>query len=198
LNQAAATMYCPITQNVKNRPSFTAVLRLSGPPATVISSARSVVRKILPEIPPPIAFTMQQTLDEALATERMMATLAPFFAGIALLITGVGLYGTLAYATQRRTKEIGIRIAIGAQRRTGVSLVCRENIAVALCGCIAGLAASVATSRLIASLLFNTSLLNPLVLSASVFVLLCIAIAASLVPAVRASRTDPITAIRYE
>ena len=127
-----------------------------------------------------------------------MATLALFFGAIALLITGIGLYGTLAYATERRTGEIGIRIALGAQRGDVISMVCAENGAVALGGCMAGILGALAAARLIASFLYGTSPRNPLVLGISAVLLMCIAAAASLIPAIRAARIDPMAAIRHE
>lgn len=195
---APPTIYSAMIQNVKNRPSYAVVMRIHGSPAAVIAAARKVIRRIVPEIPPPVAITMEQMLAEALVKERMMATLALFFAAAALLITGIGLYGTLAYATARRTGEIGIRLALGARRGNVVSLVCRENGLVALGGCIIGIAGSLALSRLIAGFLYSTSPRNPAVLGISALLLMCIAAAASLIPAIRAARLDPMTAIRHE
>lgn len=192
------TVYSPITQDVKNKPSFAVVLRASGSPAPVIAAAQKTVRRIIPEIPPPVAMTMEQNIAEALATERMMAMLALFFGAAALAITGIGLYGTLAYATERRTGEIGIRMALGAQRGNVISMICLENGAIALGGCVAGIAGSLAASRLIAGFLYDTSPHNPIILGGCVLLLICIAAVASMIPAVRASRIDPIAAIRYE
>ncbi len=195
---APPTVYSPISPGLNNGLSYTAVMRVNGSPAAAIAAARTVVRRVVPEIPPPVAMTMEQTIAEGLATERMMATLALFFVGVALLITGIGLYGTLAYATERRTGEIGIRLALGAQRGDVISMVCRENGAIAVGGCIIGIAASLGASRLIASFLYGTSPYDPVILSASALLLVCIAAGASLIPAVRAARIDPIAAIRYE
>jgi len=195
---APPTVYSPMTQDVKNRPSFVAMMRVDGPPTAAITAARAIVRRIAPEIPVPVPMTMEGMIAESIGSERMMATLALFFAGIALLITGVGLYGTLAYATERRTGEIGIRMALGARRGDVMSMVCRENAAIALGGCLAGLGVSLLASRLIAGFLYSTSPRNPAVLGAAALLLASIAAAASLIPALRASRIDPIRAIRYE
>jgi ABC-type antimicrobial peptide transport system permease subunit len=127
-----------------------------------------------------------------------MAMLAVFFAACALLVTAIGLYGTLAYATARRTSEIGIRMALGAQRMQVVVLIFRENAWVAVCGCVAGLAAALFASRLLASFLYGTSVRDPWVLAASVAGLLVIASAASLLPAVRAARIEPMQALKSE
>jgi ABC-type antimicrobial peptide transport system permease subunit len=128
----------------------------------------------------------------------MMALLSIFFAGCALLVTAIGLYGTLAYATARRTSEIGIRMALGAQRAQVIALVFRENVWVALCGSLAGLVAALFASRVLASILYGTSARDPWVLVGSVAALTLIASAASLVPALRAARLDPMRALRTE
>jgi len=199
-DSAPPAVYSSITQDMKNRLSLQAIVRLRNgtSPVSVVASAGRAIRKLDDEIPPPVATTMEQTISQALSTERMMASLGLFFAGVALLITGIGLYGTLTYTTARRTGEIGIRIAIGARRGDVIGLVCRANVGVALAGCVGGLLASLATSRLIASFLYNTSPKDPVILGTSALVLICVAVTASLLPAIRASRIDPITAIRYE
>jgi ABC-type antimicrobial peptide transport system permease subunit len=128
----------------------------------------------------------------------MMALLAVFFAACALLVTAIGLYGTLAYATARRTNEIGIRVALGAKRVQVVSLVFRENAWIAICGCAAGLVAALMASRALTSFLYGTSVRDPWVLIGSVVALILIASAASLLPAIRAARIDPMEALRTE
>jgi ABC-type antimicrobial peptide transport system permease subunit len=128
----------------------------------------------------------------------MMAMLAVFFAGCALLVTAIGLYGTLAYATARRTSEIGIRMALGARRAQVVGLVFRENAWVAAGGSLAGLAVALLASRALASFLYGTSVHDPWVLVGSVAALTLIASAASLVPALRAAQIDPMQALRAE
>jgi ABC-type antimicrobial peptide transport system permease subunit len=133
-----------------------------------------------------------------MSAERMMALLAVFFAGCALLVTAIGLYGTLAYATARRTSEIGIRMALGAQRARVVAMVFEENALVATAGAGAGLVAALFSSRALASFLYGTSPHDPWVLVGSVAVLIVIASAASLLPALRAARIEPMAAIRYE
>jgi ABC-type antimicrobial peptide transport system permease subunit len=121
-----------------------------------------------------------------------------FFAGCALLVTGIGLYGTLAYSTARRTNEIGIRMALGARRVGVIALVFRENAMIAVLGSAGGLIAAILASRALASFLYNTSPRDPWVLVTSVFALAAIATAASLLPALRAARIEPMAAIRYE
>jgi ABC-type antimicrobial peptide transport system permease subunit len=137
-------------------------------------------------------------VDDSLSAERLMALLSVFFAACALLVTAIGLYGTLAYATARRTSEIGIRMALGARRAQVVGLVCGQNATVALTGTVAGLIAALLASRALASFLYGTSVRDPLVLGGAVVALALIASAASLLPALRAARIDPMAAIRCE
>jgi ABC-type antimicrobial peptide transport system permease subunit len=141
---------------------------------------------------------MSSILDASIGEERMMALLAAFFAGCALLVTAIGLYGTLAYATARRTSEIGIRMALGARRAQVVGMVFCENAWIAVGGSLAGLGAALLASRMLASFLYGTSVRDPWVMAVSVAALTAIAYAASLVPAVRAARIEPMTALRAE
>ena len=142
--------------------------------------------------------SMSDQLDDSISSERMMAMLAVFFATCALLVTAIGLYGTLAYATARRTGEIGIRMALGAQRVQVIALVFRENVWVAVSGSIVGLGAAMLASRALQSFLYGTSTRDPWVLVGSVFALISIASAASLLPALRAARIEPMEALRSE
>jgi predicted permease len=194
--------YFPITQcDEDDKTSYTAVVRLAngnGSTAPFAASARKIAAQMAPDIPAPVLTTMSSTLDDSISSERMMALLSVFFALCALLVTAIGLYGTLAYSTARRTSEIGIRMALGAQRLQVVALVFRENAWVSLSGCAAGLIAALLASKALASFLYSTSTRDPWVLCGSVLALAAIASAASLLPAIRAARTDPMQALRTE
>jgi predicted permease len=190
--------YIPIMQDEQKKPSLTAVVRTDGPQAALGSAARSLAVRLAPAIPAPTLSTMNEVLNDAMSTERMMALLSVFFAGCALLVTGIGLYGTLAYATARRTSEIGIRMALGARRMGVVLLVFRENAVVAGIGSVGGLTIALLVSRALGSFLYGTSAHDPWVLLGSVTALTLIASVASLLPALRASRIEPMAAIRCE
>ncbi|HEX6770528.1 MAG TPA: ABC transporter permease [Acidobacteriaceae bacterium] len=195
---APPTGYVPIMQDPQEKPSLSAVVRLGGPLAPVTTAARSLAARLAPSIPAPIFTTYDEMVDNSLGAERMMAVLAVFFAGCALLVTGIGLYGTLAYATSRRTSEIGIRMALGARREQVVAMIFRQNMILAVVGSAAGLIAAVLVSRALTSFLYETSPRDPWILLGSVAALCTIACAASLVPALRAARIEPIAAIRCE
>ena len=195
---APAGAYVPIPQSEWKKMSYTAVVRIDGPIAPLAAAAQSLTARLAPTIPPPVMTTMDSVINDSISSQRMMALLSLFFAGCALLITAIGLYGTLAYATARRTSEIGIRMALGAKRAQVIAMVFRQNAWVAIAGCISGLIAAVLASRAMASFLFETSPHDPWVLFVSVAVLLMIASCASLLPAIQAARIDPILAIRCE
>ena len=142
--------------------------------------------------------SMEAVMDESLAAERMMALLSVFFALCALAVTAIGLYGTLAYATARRTSEIGIRMALGARRAQVARMVFGQNLWVVLGGTVFGLAAALMAARALSSFLYVTSARDPWVIAGSILALAVIACAASLLPALRAARIEPMTAIRCE
>ncbi|WP_263352827.1 ABC transporter permease [Acidicapsa acidisoli] len=190
--------YVPIMQDEQPKPSLNAVVRIDGPQTPLVAAARSITARLAPSIPAPTMTTMDDVVDNSMSAERMMALLTVFFAACALLVTAIGLYGTLAYSTARRTSEIGIRMALGAQRARVVALVFRENAVVAFGGCGAGLIAAILASRALASFLYETSPRDPWILFGSVAALTAIASAASLLPALRAARIEPISAIRCE
>jgi predicted permease len=190
--------YVPMQQDKQPKPSFTAVIRTDGAVAPLADAARKLAAQTAPSIPPPTLMTVDEILNRSMGTERMMALLSLFFAGCALLVTAIGLYGTLAYATARRTSEIGIRMALGARRAGVVAMVFRENVFVASVGTGAGLIAAVLASRALASFLYETSPRDPSVMVGSVVALAFIASAASILPALRAARIDPMRALRNE
>ncbi len=190
--------YLPITQDPEKKSSYWCVARIAGSPGPVVSAARLLAAKMAPEIPAPVMTTMSAQLDDSISSERMMAMLAVFFAACALLVTAIGLYGTLAYATARRTGEIGIRMALGARRAQVVALVFRENAWIAACGSLLGLAIALFSARALASFLYGISANDPWVMVESVAILALIASAASIIPAIRAARVEPMTALRTE
>ena len=197
-DKAPPGAYVAITQSSEKKRSYSVVVRVKSSPAPLASAARTLLARMSPDIPAPVMTSMSRTLENSISSERMMAMLSVFFAACALIVTAIGLYATLAYSTSRRTSEIGIRIALGAQRLQVVLLVFRENAWSALGGIFAGLGVAYLAAHALASLLYGTSTRDPLVFIGSALVLTTVAGAASLLPAVRAAKLDPLQALRTE
>lgn len=188
--------YFAITQDDSKKPSYSVLVRYTGSSADMAASARRVIAQLAPDIPAPVFTTMSADIDNSIATERMLAFLSVFFAACALLVTAIGLYGTLAYNTALRTNEIGIRMALGAQRRQVVLLVLRGNLSVAAVGTVLGLAIALSATRVLASFLYGTPTRDPWTILGCVILLLSVSSAASLLPALRAAHIDPSQAMR--
>lgn len=142
--------------------------------------------------------TLDEQLNLRLANERLLSFLSVAFAVLANVLAIVGLYGVLAFVVARRTRELGIRMALGAERGTVVRLVLREILAIVLLGITAGVIAGALCGRYVESQLFGVKADDPAVFLVSAGALLIVAISAAFVPALRASRIDPIRALRYE
>jgi putative ABC transport system permease protein len=141
-------------------------------------------------------FTLQQIIDRSLGNASLSASLVLAFAVLSLMLASVGLYGVLSYLMTQRTGEIGIRIALGAQREQVVSMMLGDGLGPALYGLVLGLAASVGVVRLIASMLYGTRPLDPAIFAGVAVALLVVSALACLVPAWKASRIDPMQALR--
>jgi ABC-type antimicrobial peptide transport system permease subunit len=142
--------------------------------------------------------TFSSLIDRTLVTERLMTRILTAFAALALLLASIGLYGVLGYAVTRRTTEIGIRLALGAERRTVFWSVLRESWTLVAIGVAIGVPAALALTRLLSSLLYGITPTDPWILSGAVACLFAIALAAASQPAWRAMRVDPLAALRYE
>jgi ABC-type antimicrobial peptide transport system permease subunit len=194
-----ATAYYAMSQDdMGQSPSYTAVVRTTERSGALTADVRAITAQMAPHIPAPEATSMEEIIDAALGSERMITLLAVFFALCALVVTAIGLYGTLAYATSLRTVEIGIRMALGADRGQVAAMVFGQNLWVVMGGTVIGLAAALLTTRALASFLFLTSARDPWIIALSICALAFTACAASLLPALRASRIEPMSAIRCQ
>ena len=141
---------------------------------------------------------MSDQFDNNIAQERMLTTLCGFFGGLAVLLAGIGLYGVMAFSVTRRTAEIGIRMALGARRGDVQWLVLRQSLVLAALGILVGIPAALALTNLIKKLLYGVKPNDPASLAAAVIVMIAVAAVAAWIPARRASRVDPIAALKYE
>jgi predicted permease len=173
-------------------------LRTASDPTALISAVRGVVAHADNNLPLFDVRTQRQQIDQILSQERMMAQVSSFFGVLALALACIGLYGLLSYEVARRTREIGIRMALGAEGRDVLQLVVGHGIALAVVGAVAGIAAALALTRLLSSLLFGVKPADPATLTAIAVLLAVVALAASYIPARRATRVDPMVALRYE
>jgi predicted permease len=184
------------TREPSGRVTF--VVRTSVPPATLAQPVVAAIRAIDPEQPVVDVRTMVQVLDEKLTPQRFSALLLGVFAGVALLLAAVGIYSVLSYIVRRRSREIGIRRALGARTSDVLRLVIVEGMSPVLVGVAAGTIAALASARVMSTLVFGVSASDPLTLAAVGATLALVALMASLVPAYRALRLDPVNVLRAE
>jgi len=173
-------------------------LRIASDITPAAAAIRQAVAGIDPAIEVQSLLTLDQQIDERLKQERLFAQLSTVFGWLALVLASVGLYGVRSYSVSRRTSEIGIRIALGATRGQIIALVMRETAALTAAGVLVGLAAGLALSQLIRSMLFGLAPHDPATFAGAALVLIAVAAAAGYLPALRASRVDPMAALRLE
>lgn len=178
--------------------SATFYVRTNLPSETMFGALRAQIAKIDPVMPVYEMKTLENQLDETLRTERFIAALSAAFGGLATLLAAMGLYGVMAFVVAGRTKEIGVRMALGAQQSSVVWLVMREVLLLLAGGLVIGIPAAYLVSRYVSSQLFNVQPADPLSASAAVAILTLVALGAGFLPAKRASGIDPMQALRYE
>jgi ABC-type antimicrobial peptide transport system permease subunit len=173
-------------------------LRAAGDPLALASAARQVVRQADSRIPVTDLRTQQAVIDQTIGQERTFATLCTAFALLAVAIACVGLYGTMAYSVARRTNEIGLRMALGAERHRLIWMVLREVLTMAAVGLAIGLPLAFATTKFVKSFLFEMQPNDPWAIAGAAVLLVSAAMVAGYGPAWRASRIDPWNALRHE
>jgi len=178
--------------------SVAVVLRTAGDPAAVMALVRREVEQIDSREVIYGVQTMNQVIEGSFAARRLSMILLAIFAALALVLSCVGIYGVISYLVGQRTHEIGIRMALGAQRGDVMRLVLGEGVRMALAGVIVGIAAALGLTRLMANQLFGVSAYDPLTFAAVGIVLTLVALLACYLPARRAVRVDPLIALRYE
>jgi len=188
--------YYPIFQT--GIPSAYLVARTTVNPSTLATPIREVVRAVNPDLPVYDLLTEEERVAASLGPRRFGATLLSFFAGVALLMAAIGLYGIVSYSVTQRTQEFGIRMALGAEGRQVLTLVVKQGMRLVAYGALAGLIIAFALARLLSSQLFAVGAFDPMVFLLTAFALSAIAVVACYIPARRATRVDPMVALRYE
>ena len=173
-------------------------IRTFAEPSGVIAAMRRKVRSLAPSVAALEPQTLTELVGQRVTQERIIAQLSSFFGVLALLLAAVGLYGVLAYAVERRTSEIGIRMAIGAKPGTVVWLILRETLILLAVGAALGAGAAMALARIVVHSMYGVSTADPLTIAIATATLTVVALAAASIPALRAARIDPIVALRVE
>ncbi len=173
-------------------------IRTIGDPEQMISSARKAILAVNEDLPIETARPLAESVDQTNSQPRMIARLCTVFGVIALLLAATGLYGVLSYGVARRTSEIGIRMALGAGRGRVIGMILRETGVMIVIGVVGGVAATFGITRLIAARLYGVSAMDPITIAAAVGVLVAVAVIAGYIPAARAARVNPTTALRHE
>jgi putative ABC transport system permease protein len=179
---------------------LTYMVRTAGDPAAFVGSAQAALHEIDQQLPLIQPQTMEHFTDQTASVflRRYPSYLIGSFAGLALILAMIGLYGLISYTVQQRTREIGIRMALGAQPGDVLRLVMGQGIGAVLAGVAVGVVAALALTRLMASLLFGVRATDAVTFASVAVLLTCVALAASYIPARRAMRTDPLVALRHE
>jgi predicted permease len=192
---APPTLYRVLPNNTG---AFAVVLRTAGSPMSMIDTVRNAMRQVDPDLPITGVTTQTDQIENRVAQERLFALAYSLFGGLALLLACIGLFGLMSYNVSRRTSEIGIRIALGAQRSGVVGMVLRESMIMVVIGVMIGLAAAIAAGRLVTAILFGLAANDVWTLTAAIVLMAAVCLIAGYLPARRASRIDPMVALRYE
>jgi putative ABC transport system permease protein len=189
-------IYMALAQAPAPRAAF--VARTAGPPNASIPTFRAAIRQLDPDMPLYMVRSMTEIIGETLGTQRLTNMLLTAFAVLALVLAAVGIYSTMSVYVGSRTKEFGIKLALGAQPRTLRLTVLRQGMLLTAAGVVVGIAGALALTRTIRSLLFEVSATDPLVFSAIPVLLVIVSLVACYTPARRATKVDPLTALRDE
>jgi predicted permease len=193
---APPTMYVPLLQSPRSFGVFE--VRTAGNPTAVVGAIRGAIRELDPNLPVTDVSTQIEQVEKRFAQEKVFAQAYTLFGALALLLASVGLFGLMSYNVSRRTNEIGIRMALGAQRQDVLGMVMRESMLLVLIGVVLGLVTALVATRFVTTLLFGLPGTDPATIALAVVVMATVSALAGYLPARRASRVDPMVALHYE
>jgi len=191
-------LYWPHAQTPSPGRSMSLAIHAAYDPRMLANAVEREVRALDPDQPVYLVRTMRELMSESVARRRLSMLLLAVFAGVALLLASIGIYGVMSYTVAQRSHEVGIRMALGAGRADVVRLVLGQSLRLTLSGILAGLLGSWSLTRFLSTLLFDTGATDPLTFGAVALILAMVAVAASLIPAWRATVVDPMSALRQE
>jgi putative ABC transport system permease protein len=195
-NPSRFEIYLPYRQEVRD--SMTLAIRSSSDPASLTSEVRAAIAEVDKDQPVVQVETMRELLSQSVSTRHATLVLLEMFSALALILASIGIYGVMAYSVAMRTHEIGIRMALGAQKRDVLRMVMGQGARLGLAGVVIGVLAALALTRLLSSLLFSVSAIDPLIFICVPVVLILVTLVACYIPAMRAMKVDPMVALRYE
>jgi predicted permease len=190
--------YLPLSQSLGQVPGLNFVIRTVGNPVAVAESVRKQIKNLDANIPVNNIRSLNELTERAISDQILIARLSSVFAGLALILAAIGLYGILSYSVAGRTREIGVRMALGAQRGSVLKMILQEAGKLVLLGVVIGIPSAILASRLFSSMLFGLKGTDPVSMLLVLAVLLAITLLASYIPARRATKVDPMIALRYE
>ena len=191
-------LYLDESQAAFNNAAMQVAVRTSGDPLTYVAAIRTAIHEVDRDMPMSKVNTLEALMENSMGQRRLSTILLGVFGGLALLLASIGIYGVMSYTVAQRTRELGVRVALGASRAGVLGLVMRQGMAITLIGVGIGLAGAFGLTRLIAAQLFDVKATDPATFVTVTLVLVAVAVAATLVPALRATRVDPLTALREE
>ena len=177
---------------------MTFAIRTSSDPMNSVSSVTKAIHEVGPDLPIVDVMSMNDVMAKSVSPQRFNMLLLASFAGLALILAAVGIYSVLSYTVRRRVREIGIRMALGASNNDVIRMVLRDGLKPILVGVALGLAAALALSRVVSSLIFGVRATDPLTFAAVALLLLLVGIVATIIPAYRATRIEPVRILREE
>jgi putative ABC transport system permease protein len=196
VDEPEPTVYFPIPE--LTYPFMTLVIKTAGDPASIVPAVKRELKELDPDQPMSDVRTMNAVMGATVSRARFNTLLLALFAGLATVLAAVGIFGVMNYSLTMRTREIGLRMALGAEPRKVVLLMLRQGLGLTLIGTAVGLAAALALTRLMSSLLFGVRASDPVTFAAIVLLLMIVSLVACYLPARRAARIDPLIALRAE